>query len=146
MKVSYLKLPDAHDPGSYSWYPLLQVCMRHGRKGRVFHALVDSGAIDCVFPESLGRLLGIDVPAGRPKTYYGIAKQAASGFMHTVDLQVTGFDQWIRLEVGFISADITPLLGQNGFFEKYQIIFERFRHQFEVNTRENALMRGRRGR
>jgi len=146
MKIRYLKLPDSHSPGSYSWYPLLQVCMRYGRKGRVFHALVDSGAIDCVFPESLGRLLGIEVTSGKPKTYYGIAKQAAPGFMHTVDLQVTGLDQWITLEVGFVSADINPLLGQNGFFEKYQIIFERFRHQFEVNTRENALMRGRKGR
>jgi len=120
--------------------------MRYGRKGRVFHALVDSGAIDCIFPESLGRLLGIDVTSGKPKTYFGIAKQAAPGFMHTVDLQVTGLDQWITLEVGFVSADINPLLGQNGFFEKYQIIFERFRYQFEVNTREKALMRGRKSR
>jgi hypothetical protein len=146
MKTRYLKFPDAHNPSSYSWYPLLQVCMRYRRKSRVFHALVDSGAIDCIFPESLGRLLGVDVPSGTPKTYYAIAKQAASGFMHTVDLQVTGLDQWISLEVGFVSANISPLLGQNGFFEKYQIIFERFRHQFEVNTRENALMRGRKGR
>ena len=65
MKIRYLKLPDAHSPGSYSWYPLLQVCMRYARKGRVFHALVDSGAIDCIFPESLGRLLGIDVTSGK---------------------------------------------------------------------------------
>ena len=81
MKVRYLKLPDAHSPGSYSWYPLLQVCMRYGRKGRIFHALVDSGAIDCIFPESLGRLLDIDVTSGEPKTYFGIAKQAAPGFI-----------------------------------------------------------------
>lgn len=143
MKIRYLKFPDAHSPGNYSWYPLLRVCLRYGTRSRVFHALVDSGAIDCIFPESLGRLLGIDVLSGKPKTYYGIANQAAPGFMHTVDLQVTGFDHWITTEVGFVSADISPLLGQNGFFEKYQIIFERFRHQFEVNTRENALMRGR---
>lgn len=146
MRIRYMKLPDAHSPDGYSWFPFLQVCLRYGDKGRVFHALVDSGAVDCVFPESLGRLLGIDVPSGRPNTYYGIARQAANGFMHTVNLQVTGLDQWITLEVGFVSADISPLLGQNGFFEKYQIIFERYRHQFEVNTKENALMRGRKGR
>jgi len=146
MKIRYLKLPDAHNPTGYSWHPLLQVCMRYGGKGRVFHALLDSGASDCIFPESLGRLLGIDVPSGTPKTYFGIAKQAATGFVHKVDLQVTGFAHWITLEVGFVRGDIVPLLGQNGFFEKYQIIFERFRHQFEVNTRENALMRGRKGR
>jgi hypothetical protein len=146
MKIRYMKLPDANNPGSYSWYPLLQVCLRHGTKGRMFHALVDSGAVDCIFPESLGRLLGIDVPSGRPKTYYGIAKQTLPGFIHSVNLQVTGFNQWLTFEAGFVSADIDPLLGQTGFFETYQITFERFRFLFELNTRERALMRGRKGR
>ena len=146
MKIRYLKLPDAHNPGSYSWYPLLQICLRNGNKGRVFHALVDSGAVDCIFPESIGRLIGIDVRSGRPKTYYGIAKQAAAGFMHTVNLQVTGFNQWLTFEAGSVCADIDPLLGQTGFFETYQVTFERFKYQFELNTRETALMRGRRAR
>ena len=121
--------------------------MRHGDKGRVFMALVDSGAVDCIFPESTGTLLGIDVPSGRPKTYFGIAQQAAPGFMHTISLQVTGFNHWTTLEAGFVSSDIMPILGQAGFFENYQIIFERFRFQFEVHPKIEAMVRGRkRGR
>lgn len=143
MKIRYTKLPDVLNPGGYSWYPLLQICARHGNKGRVFHALVDSGAIDCIFPESVGRLLGIDVPSGQPKTYFGLAQQAAPGFVHSIQLQVTGFDHWVSLNVGFINADIVPLLGQFGFFSHYQVIFEGFRKQFEVNTKESALMSGR---
>jgi len=146
MKVRYTKLPDLIDPGKYSWYPFLQVGLRHGTAGRQFSALVDSGAVDCIFPESLGRLIGINVPAGRPKTYFGIGLQAAPGFVHTVNFQVTGMNQWLTFEAGFVNADIQPLLGQKGFFDNYQIVFERFRHQFEINTRETALMRGRRGR
>lgn len=144
MKIRYKKLPDVINPDGYSWYPFLQVCARYENKGRVLFALVDSGAIDCIFPESVGVLLGIDVPSGRPKTYFGLAEQAAPGFVHTIKLQVTGFDHWITLEAGFVSSeDIVPLLGQSGFFSNYQIIFERFKYQFEVNTRVNALMRGR---
>lgn len=90
--------------------------------------------------------MGIDVRAGRPKTYFGIAQQASPGFMHAIQLKVTGIEQWITFEAGFVIADIPPLLGQTGFFETYQITFERFRYQFEVNTREQALIRGRRGR
>lgn len=146
MKIRYMKLPDAHTPGGYSWYPFLQICLRYGTRGRVLNALVDSGAVDCIFPESVGRLIGIDVRSGKPKTYFGIAKQAAPGFVHTVNLQVTGLSQWLTFEAGFVCADIDPLLGQTGFFETYQVIFERFRHQFEINNRETALMRGRRGR
>ena len=146
MKIRYMKLPDAHNPGGYSWYPFLQVCLRHGTKGRMVNALVDSGAIDCIFPESVGRLIGIDVRSGTPKTYLGIAKQAASGFVHTINLQVTGFNHWLTFDAGFICEDIPPLLGQTGFFETYQVTFERFRYQFEINSRESALMRGRKGR
>ncbi|MCM3870433.1 MAG: retroviral-like aspartic protease family protein [Pyrinomonadaceae bacterium] len=136
MKIRYTKLPDLLKPNAYSWYPLLQVCARYENKGRVFTALVDSGAIDCIFPESIGRLLGIDVRSGKPRTYFGLAQQAAPGFLHSIKLQVTGLDHWISLDVGFISADVMPLLGQGGFFSTYQIIFERFRYQFEVNKRK----------
>jgi hypothetical protein len=112
----------------------------------VFHALVDSGAVECVFPTSIGEVIGIDVPSGQPKTYFGLAEQTATGFVHSIKLPVTGFNHWIDLDVGFIDSDsISPLLGQYGFFSNYQIIFERFRKQFEANTRESALVRGRKG-
>lgn len=147
MKVRYRKLQNINEPSGYSLLPLLQVCVRYAAKGRVTLALVDSGASDCIFPESMGTVLGIDVPSGRPKTYYGLAQQEAAGFVHSIQLQVTGFSQWITMEAGFVRADIVPLLGQTGFFENYQIIFERFSRQFEVNTKVDALMRGRhRGR
>jgi len=146
MKIRYTKLPDLIDPSKYAWYPYVQVCLRHGTSARQFSALVDSGAVDCIFPESLGRLLGINVPSGRPKTYFGIGLQAAPGFVHTINLQVMGMQQWLTFDAGFVAANIQPLLGQTGFFDNYQIIFERFRHQLEINTRETAVMRGRRGR
>jgi hypothetical protein len=144
MRIRYTKLPDLVSPGGYSWYPFVQICARYENKGRVFHALVDSGAIDCIFPASVGEVLGIDVRSGQSKTYFGLAEQASQGFVHTLQLRVTGFDHWTTIDVAFIdSENITPLLGQAGFFSNYQIVFERFRYQFEVNTRENALRRGR---
>jgi hypothetical protein len=84
--------------------PLLQVLLRHDANMRPFLALVDSGAIDCIFPASVGAILGIDVPSGRPHKFYGLAKQEAQGFMHSVQLQVTGFDQWIEIEAGLYLA------------------------------------------
>ena len=146
MKFRYTKLPDLLLPGNYNWFPLVQICLRHNNKGRHMHALIDSGAIDCIFPASIGEVLEIDVPSGRKNTYFGLGQQAVIGFQHTVKLQVTGFDHWITLEVGFIQSDnILPLLGQSGFFSNYQIIFERFRYQVEIKSREQALVSGRRG-
>jgi hypothetical protein len=93
----------------------------------------------------MGTLLGIDIPTGEPKTYYGIAGQAAPGFVHSVELRVTGFDQWLKIKAGFVDQDILPLLGQSEFFENYQIVFERYKRQFDVNTKSDALIRNRRG-
>ena len=142
MKIRYHKLPDLVNPDGHSWYPFLQVCLRQTNRGRIFLALVDSGAADCIFPASIGTLLGIDVPSGRPQTYYGLAGQASPAFVHEVNLQVTGFNSWITIEAGFVIADVVPLLGQRGFFENYRVVFERFRLQFEVYTKMDALRPG----
>lgn len=115
MKFRYTKLPDLLLPGNYHWYPLVQICLRHNNKGRHMHALIDSGAIDCIFPASVGEVLGIDVPSGRPKTYFGLGQQAVIGFQHALKLQVTGFDHWINLEVGFIqSHTVCPYSAKQG--------------------------------
>jgi len=146
MNIRYRSIPDLTRAEGFSRVPLLQVSMRHGVRVRPFLALVDSGAVDCIFPESLGTVLGIDVPSGQPRNFYGLANQEAQGFMHAVELQVTGFDHWIGIEVGFVvGGDVPPLLGQSGFFDHYQIVFERFRRTFEVNTKTDALIRNRRG-
>jgi hypothetical protein len=145
MNIRYRHIPDLTRPKGYSLVPLLQVFLRNGVNMRPFLALVDSGAIDCIFPASAGAVLGIDVPTGRPHKFYGLANQEAQGFMHSVQLQVTGLDHWIEIEVGFVTGEIIPLLGQSGFFENYQVIFEHFRRQFEVNTKMDALIRNRRG-
>jgi hypothetical protein len=77
MNIKYRNIPDKAAPGGYSVIPLLQVFLRHDLNMRPFLALVDSGASTCVFPESVGTLLGIDVAFGRPHTFYGLAKQEA---------------------------------------------------------------------
>jgi len=38
-----------------------------------------------------------------------------------------------------------PILGEVGFFDHYQVVFERFKRQFEINTKEDAIVRNRRG-
>jgi len=146
MNIRYRKIPDLTRPEGYSLYPLLQIALRHQSRTRPFLALVDSGAINCIFPDSMGAVLGIDVPSGRPSTFYGLAMQEAAGFVHPVQLQVTGFEHWITIEAGFVTGGkIMPLLGQSGFFENYQVVFERFKRQFEINTKADALIRRRRG-
>ncbi len=146
MNVRYRKLPDATREGGYNFYPLLQVFLRHQMNMRPILALVDSGSSDCIFPVSLGEVLGLDAFSGKRHTFHAFDSKETEGFVHKVDLQVTGFSHWISLDVVFIASEVIPILGQVGFFENYQIVFERFTRRFEVNTKADAVVRKRGGR
>lgn len=141
MKFRYKRLPDNVDPKGYSTHPLIQVRLSYGHKALNLRALIDSGAADCLFHKSVGLALGIDVESGAPKTYTGIASQSVTGHVHPLKLQVQGFSEWIHVEAGFIDSDVIPLLGQSGFFDNYQILFERYRGRFEVNSRTRFRLR-----
>lgn len=146
MNIRYRKLRDDTRPEGYFSYPLLRVLVRNGANMTGYLALLDTGATDCIFPASSGvRDLGIDLQQGRSVPFRGIAVQEAWGFVHRVQLQVEGFTHWIEIDAAFVEQEEVPILGQSGFFDNYQVVFERFRQQFEVNTKQDALIRRRRG-
>lgn len=141
MKIKYRKIDDQTRPEGHWFYPLLQVFLRHEVSMRPVLALVDSGSSDCIFSASFGEVLGLDVRAGKPYGFHGFDLNEVTGFVHKVRLQVTGFSHWIEVDAVFIESEVMPILGQQGFFESYQVIFERFRRQFEINTKYEAMVR-----
>lgn len=145
MNIRYRKMADETRPEGFSFYPLLRVYLRHQVNVQNVLALVDSGSIDCVFPASIAQLLRIDLYAGKPHQFYGFNLSPVKGYVHKINLQVEGFPQWINLDAVFLESEGVPILGQNGFFENYQVIFERWARQFEVNSRTDAMIRNRRG-
>ena len=145
MNIRYRKVDDETRPEGHWFYPLLQVFIRNGIDMRPVLALVDSGAADCVFSASLGETLGIDVKSGRLHEFQAFNLQKNEGYTHKVQLQVTGFSHWIDIDAVFIDSEVMPILGQQGFFESYQIVFERFKRQFEINTKTDAIIRNKRG-
>jgi hypothetical protein len=118
MKVRYTKIPDLLNPGQLGWYPLIQICARNNNKSVLIRALVDSGAVDCLFPAFLAETLGIPaIKSGEAQTYFGLGGRASVGFRHAIDLKVTGIEKWFTVEVGITESNLLPpILGQNGFF------------------------------
>lgn len=145
MNIRYRKVDDATRPEGHWFYPLLRVFIRNGVNMQPVLALVDSGAADCIFSASLGEVLGIDVSSGRPHQFHAFDLQETKGFVHTVHLQVPGFSHWVDINAVFIESEVMAILGQQGFFEHYQVVFERFRRQFEINTKEDAMLRTKQG-
>ena len=146
MHIRYLKLPDKTRPEGYSFYPFLNIYLRNGVNMRGTSALLDSGSLDTIFPASMGEVLGLDIESGKPHEFQSFNLQRTQGFVHKVALQVTNFPHWIDIDIAFVQSEhVVPVLGQLGFFDNYQIVFERFRRTFEINTKEDALVRNRRG-
>jgi len=145
MNIKYRKLLDKTRPEGYTFYPLLRIFLRQQVNMQYVLALVDSGAADCVFPASVAELLRIDIRSGQRQTFHGFDLSLVQGYVHRVQVQVAGFTHWMAIDAVFLESEGMSILGQRGFFEHYQVIFERWARQFEINTRTDAMIRNRRG-
>lgn len=117
----------------------LPVTLFHGDRRQNMYCLVDSGADDCLFHSRIGKLLGIDVSSGNPKTFGGIAGGLVAR-MHVIQLQVQGLPQRVTIVAGFTDSDgVGGILGQSGFLENFQVIFERYRWKFHVGFRPQPI-------
>lgn len=106
-----------------------------GRAGRRVEALalVDGGADHCVFPLSVAHALGARlVRAAAPSR--GIGASPVRLWLGRVSLAVAGFPRY-RTGVAFVrDAELpVPLLGQQGFFDRFTAGFQRKRWVFSVS-------------
>ena len=145
MNIKYRKLLDQTRPEGYSFYPLLRIFLRQQINMHYVLALVDSGSADCVFPASVADLLRINIRSGQAQTFHGFDLSLVQGYIHKVQVQVAGFTHWVTIDAVFLESEGMSILGQRGFFEHYQVVFERWARQFEINTKTDALIRNRRG-
>ena len=129
--------------------PIIQIGLRYKSNtfsGR-YSALLDSGADDCVFHAQIGEAIGIDVKSGREKVFGGMGFGQLVGYMHTVEIEVGG--HWVQCLVAFSYGLVRPsptnpnkmeglpygILGQEGFFDKFKIIFDRAGEEIELRPR-----------
>lgn len=138
MKFKYRYLRDSSGAGrNYIRLPLLQVRLASGGNHNDVVGLVDTGATDCLFDRDVADDLGIKLAESDVKReYFGVGGQSVIGHIHLIRFQVQGFAEWIEIEVGFIDAQLPyQLLGESGFFDNYEISFQRYRGRFEVKSR-----------
>lgn len=145
MNLQYRKLPDETRAEGYTFYPLLRIFLRYDVNLQHGLALVDSGSTDCVFPVSIAELLGIKIDSGQPHDFHGFDLKLVRGYVHKMHLQVAGFTHWVPIDAVFLESEGMPILGQRGFFESHQVVFERWARRFAINTKEDAMLRNKRG-
>ena len=133
MRFRYTEIRNHQEPARPFQRSYLIVRLTHGTKHKDVISLVDSGADLCLFHSDIGKLIGIDVEAGTELAFQGVSGAKASAYLHRVNLTVRGMSS-IALDVGFTDSMAvgTGLLGQQGFFEQFQINFKFKEQLFEV--------------
>jgi hypothetical protein len=136
MRFPYTEIPNHQDPTRPFHRPYLIVRLSHGSRHKDVISLVDSGADLCLFHSDIGKLIGIDVESGSELAFQGVSGVRASAYLQRVSLTVRGMSS-ISLDVGFTDSMAvgTGLLGQQGFFEQFEINFKLNDRLFEVLER-----------
>jgi Aspartyl protease len=133
MKYPYRVVAGALDTaGRYTKRPIVEVEISRGGPGRKFLALIDSGADQITMPAAIAEALGIDRAACRRRSMMGISMQRTEGFVAPVMIRVQHHVEPITAPVVFIDTDIPVLLGQEAFFDRYRVKFEKDHDTFEI--------------
>ncbi len=137
MKFNYFKMPvppsEAHP--THKWYkrPIIQIDLVYNSNRLKTYALIDSGADWCVFQGVLGKALSINLESGKKQLIRGITADPIVAYFHDISISIGGWD--FSCYVGFSDGLNTlpyGILGQNGFFSKYVIIFDYQKETIEL--------------
>jgi hypothetical protein len=133
MKFRYTDIQNHQDPQKPFRRPYLIVRLINGERHKDLISLVDSGADISLFHSDIGRMLGIEIEAAPKLVFQGVSGAKEVAYLHRVVLLVRELNA-ITLDVGFTnSMDVgTGLLGQRGFFEHFDIHFQRSQRAFEL--------------
>ena len=137
MRYKYYPHRSKADPNLVVLEPIIPVTLSSSNKRVTVAALIDSCSELCLFHSSIARALGLDLKSGREDRIKGIALDEIPTYLHKVSLTLRS-EKPIEVEVGFLELDLLPdggLLGQDGFFDQFDIRFQRWQNAIHIVRR-----------
>ena len=134
MRFPYVKTPTRDPKKKWLSRPLIPVAL-FGPKGSIYiDALIDSGADMCLFHSDIGRDIGLKIEKGEREIFSGIEGGNVVVYVYTIYLQIIGMSEKVEVRAGFAETPgVSAILGQEGFFDNFQIKFQRNIHSIEIN-------------
>ena len=119
--------------------PVIEAKLKHRENSIRYEVLVDSGADICLFDQSIGEAIGIDIKSGKVKEVFGVGGKASLYYIHPVIIEVGGWEY--KIEAGFmpdVAGRVIPygIVGQKGFFENFIVKFDLKKEEIELKTRK----------
>ena len=100
--------------------------------------MVDSGADICLFNQSVGEAIGIDIKSGKLREVFGVGGKVSLYYMHQVIIEVGKLKY--KIDAGFmpdVAGRVMPygLVGQKGFFENFIVKFDLLKEEINLKKR-----------
>lgn len=133
MKFKYLvDLNSKTTTGRLKKRPVVEVTLGKNGKNRDFLAVIDSGADVTTMSTQIAEVLGIDWKNCHRGNLLGISGVTQNSYYDKLDITVKALYDTFTIPVLFTETDIPILLGQEGFFDRYRIKFEKDHDTFEI--------------
>jgi hypothetical protein len=95
--------------------------------------LADSGSNAMLLDSKLARNLHLDWKAGKERTLQVIKEIPIVGYSHKLMMQLENDSHQFEVDCIFVeNLNLDGILGQTGFFDNYQVVFEGYNQRFEV--------------
>lgn len=116
---------------------MINVKLINGSRSRTQKAIIDTGADYILINSSIAKDLGINYKSGTKWTTTGIENKPIDTYFHELEIEIPNLERSLfKTKVGFINSNsVGILLGQNGFFDHFQIKFERYASCFEIEVK-----------
>lgn len=113
------------------YFPVVPILFLIGKRKIRSLALVDSGATISVFGEEAAQFLGIEIEKGE-KTILGGVGGRIVGYLHKLRIRAAGKEMLCPVVFSREYLVSFNLLGREGFFRNFEIIFKEKKKQVEL--------------
>lgn len=125
MTYSYLEItPTIHRP-------IIDIIVKSNEKFAIYPVLIDSGADYCIFNVELAHSFGINLSKATVNLS-GVGKNRVSGKWAEIEIRIANKNYRARVLFAEISQFSHGILGQNGFFDHFDINFSLNKQTIEV--------------
>ena len=134
IKYKYTPIPNlSDDNGKFIRRPILKIYFAGTQLSA--YGLIDSGADNSMMNIGYAKLLGINLDENNRKRFRGIMGESVDCYMTKVTIIAEYFEKYpLTIPVAFIdSQNVDVLIGQDGFFDKFKIKFEKDHETFELS-------------
>ena len=108
------------------WRPVVEIIIFRGGNYAAYPVLIDSGADYNIFHGGILQALGGRLSTGKKRRIVGLGNQQLKGYEHKIDIKLVGGQKFGTNAIfsNQIPDHALGVLGQQGFFEKYNIEFK----------------------